>query len=406
MNVLLIAGGLPYPPASGGALRVFSLIQVLHGAGHTVSLIALDDSAADWQSTPLKHLCAQVAVIAPPLWPKSRRLINLLRGQADIAQRMAVPDVAVTALRWHGATPFDLIQAEGIETAFALRQLASQIGDTVLSFDTFNAEYALQRVIAGIDARTLKRWPAALYSWIQSHLIRRYERALCQLSQIVIAVSPEDAAALQPLCKTGQSVPVIPSAIDTAIYAEAANPADLGSKALVFTGKMDYRPNVDAMLWFCDAIWPQIRQTHPEATLIIVGQRPSPAIQALSALPGVTVTGRVESVTPYLHAATVYIAPLRMGSGTRLKLLEAMAASAPIVATPIAAAGLLPAAKAAMIATPNTAEAFASAVNALLNNPNKRSELANEALHCVRTHYDWRAVAPALLRIYEEAGLG
>src|SRR5690606_23656791 len=115
---------------------------------------------------------------------------------------------------------------------------------------------------------------------------------------------------------------------------------DLGPCALIFTGKMDYRPNVDAMLWFASDILPQVRSIMPDVRLYVVGQKPHPRLEVLRDHDHIVLTGWVPEVTPYLHAAAVYIAPLRMGSGTRLKILEAMAAGCAIVATTLAAAGL------------------------------------------------------------------
>jgi glycosyltransferase involved in cell wall biosynthesis len=269
--------------------------------------------------------------------------------------------------------------------------------------DTFNAEYHLQRVIAGIDAREPKRWPLALYSWIQAGRIATFEREMCALADIVIAVSPEDADLLRPFRADGR-IHILPSAISVDDYTGDVQPAALGSNALVFTGKMDYRPNVDAALWLVNEILPLIRQRVPDTTITLVGQQPSPRLDSLRALGGVTITGRVESVVPYLRGAAVYVAPLRMGSGTRLKLLEAMAAGSPIVATTTAATGLMPDAKSAMLIA-DGAQAFADAVTDILLSPEKRALMVQAGKTAVRAHYDWSATAPALLNIYKEHGL-
>ena len=167
---------------------------------------------------------------------------------------------------------------------------------------------------------------------------------------------------------------------------------------------MDYRPNVDAALWLVNEILPLIRHRVPDVTVTLVGQQPSPRLDALRTIAGITITGRVESVVPYLSAAAAYVAPLRMGSGTRLKLLEAMAAGSPIIATTTAAAGLMPDAKVAMLIADGAAP-FAEAVIGLLTSPDKRAEMVSAGKVAVRAHYDWPATAPALLNIYKEHGL-
>src|SRR5690606_14010977 len=109
---------------------------------------------------------------------------------------------------------------------------------------------------------------------------------------------------------------------------------------LVFTGKMDYRPNIDAMRWFSETILPLVQEAVPDVHLYIVGQKPHKSLESLRDAPHIDLTGWVPNVQPFLQAADVYIAPLRMGSGTRLKLLEAMAAGCAVVATTVAASGL------------------------------------------------------------------
>jgi glycosyltransferase involved in cell wall biosynthesis len=298
---------------------------------------------------------------------------------------------------------FDLIQAEGIEMAWLL-PLAKQFQPSAkLSFDTFNAEYQLQRVIATIDAQEPLRWPMAIYSWLQSWRIARFERDMGRLVDLVIAVSPEDAAALGNLMPE-KKIPVIASAIAVEEYA-VMETRNLSPHAIVFTGKMDYRPNVDAALWFADEIFPRIRRLVPDAVFHVVGQKPHERLERLRGIEGIEVSGFVRSIVPYLRGAAVYVAPLRMGSGTRLKLLEAMAAGSAIVATPIAAAGLLPDAKAAMRLAAS-AEPFAEVVASLLNDPTARRAIGQTALAAVSAYYDWTSTADSLRQIYEEAGIG
>ena len=197
---------------------------------------------------------------------------------------------------------------------------------------------------------------------------------------------------------------MIPNGIFTDEYAESsAHQLDLGDHALIFTGKMDYRPNVDAMQWFIGAIFPRIRARVPNARLYIVGQKPHSSLQSIND-PNIAVTGWVERVQPFLRAGALYVAPLRMGSGTRLKLLEALASGIAIVATPAAAAGLSEETRCAMrIAADETA--FADAVIDLLREPALRLEYAERGKAVVRKMYDWRALAPRLFQAFQELGL-
>jgi glycosyltransferase involved in cell wall biosynthesis len=155
---------------------------------------------------------------------------------------------------------------------------------------------------------------------------------------------------------------------------------------------MDYRPNVDAVLWFADEIWPLICRKRPSTTWAIVGQKPHPRLDRLRGLPGVTMTGWVESIRPYLAGAQVVVMPFRIGSGTRLKLIEAMATGRAIVSTPIGAEGF-PVQHDEQLLLATTAEEMAAAVLQLLNHPETQRRLGKKAEQFAQ-QYDWRLVVP------------
>ncbi|MCA9914882.1 MAG: glycosyltransferase, partial [Anaerolineae bacterium] len=319
MRILIVTASLPYPLASGGAIRTFGILQGLHQAGHRITLLSFaEGSVAD---TPLQQICEQVVTIHPPQRSKSKRLrALLLTNQADIATRFYSPEFEENLLHLLREGSFDLVQFEAIESACYIPIVRQHFPNIKICFDTFNAEAELQRVIFNIDRQEMRRWPTAVYSYIQSRRIASYEALLCRTADLVIAVSEEDHAHLSRY-RDDERTYIVPSGIFVDDYAKSVEMVKLGKNALVFTGKMDYRPNVDAMLWFADEILPQI----PDAHLTIVGQKPHPRMQHLPERPNISLTGWVDSVLPYLQAADVYIAPLRMGSGTRLKILEAMA---------------------------------------------------------------------------------
>lgn len=401
MKILILAGSLPYPPASGGALRTLGIIKGLHESGHEITLLTFNDTHSNTNS-PLDNYCQQIITVPFPERSKTDRIRDLITSnQPDIAKRL-YSEAFVTELKnLLNTKTFDLVQAEGIESAIYLPTVKQLSPSTSLCFDTFNAEYVLQEIVYKIDRQEIKRLPQAVYSFIQANRIKSYEAMLCQLADCVIAVSPEDAEILREF-RSDQTVHLLPSGIDVDSY-ESAQQVQLQSPSLIFTGKMDYRPNVDAMLWFGQEIFPRVTAQYPEAHLYIVGQKPHTRLDVLRPNQHITLTGWVDSVTPYLHASDVYIAPLRMGSGTRLKLLEAMASECAIVATDIAASGLLPAVK-QCLSIANTEEAFANAIIDLLKNTSQ--DIGKEARIQVKQYYDWSVLIPDLLNIYRSIGLG
>jgi glycosyltransferase involved in cell wall biosynthesis len=161
---------------------------------------------------------------------------------------------------------------------------------------------------------------------------------------------------------------------------------------------MDYRPNVDAVLWFADEVWPLICEKRPSTTWAVVGQIPHARLQRIQGIPGMTMTGWVESVRPYLAGASVYIMPFRIGSGTRLKLIEAMAAGKAIVSTTVGAEGF-PAQSGEQLLLADSAQAMATAVLQLLDNPQKREQFGRMASQLAQ-QYDWRQVIPRFQEVY------
>ena len=166
---------------------------------------------------------------------------------------------------------------------------------------------------------------------------------------------------------------------------------------------MDFRPNVDAVLWFARHVLPRVRADVPDVCFFVVGQRPHRRLDVLRRDPAVVLTGWVEDVRPYIAQAAVCVAPLRIGGGTRLKLLEAMAMGKPVVATHLGAEGY-PLADGRELLLANTPADFAARVIALLRSPEQGAVLGRAARAFVQEHYDWRAIVPRLEAAYVRFG--
>jgi polysaccharide biosynthesis protein PslH len=162
---------------------------------------------------------------------------------------------------------------------------------------------------------------------------------------------------------------------------------------------MDFRPNEDAVLWFAAEIWPLIRIERPDTQFFIVGRSPGPHVEALSAVPGITVTGAVDDPRPYVARATVYVVPMRMGGGVRLKVLQAMAMERAVVATPVGAEGVT-AGNGTDLLIAASPQAFAQATLALLSDPTRRAAMGRAAREKVKATYDWSVILPTLDRVY------
>lgn len=401
MRILFVTANLPYPPHQGGALRSYGLIQGLHKAGHELSLLSFNDTSFSGNTnTPLDTFCTKIETVEYPQRSKRDRLYDLLiTRNADISQRLYSTQFEQRLKQIVQKEQYDLIQFEGIEVACYLPIIRKMGTQAKLVYDAFNAEAAMQYAIYEIDRLNPSRWIVAAYSLIQSKRIEVFEALLCQHADLVIAVSTEDAEILHKL-SSRRTIPVVANGIFSEEYSKSSTDLNLSNHALVFTGKMDYRPNVDAVLWFTKTILPKIKATVSDVKFYIVGQKPHENLEFLRDNPSVVITGWVESVLPYLRNADVYVAPLRMGSGTRLKILEAMSAGCAVVATTLAASGMQREPDMGMIIVDNPDE-IAENIIRLLDSPDTRTQLGAAAQKYVQNHYDWSVLIPNLLTAYE-----
>lgn len=393
--LLLVTPQLPYPPQQGTSLRNFHIVQGLAGATR-LTLLSLTESEPI-EAGPLAAWCQEIVTLPAPARSRRQRLGTLLlTRQADMARRLMTPELAATLRAVLTRQRFDLVQIEGIELAPLMAEVRASSPASRLVFDNHNAETALQARALATDIRQPARWPAAAYSWVQVRRLRRLERWACRTADGVTVVSAADQTALEALAPDLRGrFTVVPNCIDV----QRMSPEATGPRYdVVFTGKMDFRPNVDAVAWFAEAIWPLIRQARPQTTWAIVGQKPHARLAALNTWPGVTVTGWVPDTAPYLSGAQVVILPLRMGSGTRLKLIEAMATGRAVVSTQLGAEGY-PVRQGQELYLADDPPAFAAAVLQLLENAAERERLGQAARRFAAA-YDWRVVTPTFMALY------
>lgn len=402
MRILYLTAQLPEPPHAGGTLRTNGLLRGVHTAGHEIHVLSFaDPEALVTNRAALDEFCASIEVVQPPRRRLTHRLRDLLLTRAADMQRRFTSTLYEERLRAIlSGTSFDLIQIESLEMAAYLPIIKQVQPKTPVIYDSFNAEYDLQRTIFQIDRRNVRRLTGAVYSFIQWRRLTRFERQVCHTVDHIIAVSEADAEAFKQLAP-GRPVSVVPNGIHTAPYAHIDSSLNLGPCALVFTGSMNYRPNVDAALWFAEQVLDKVRARVPEAKFFIVGSQPHARLDSLRQRPDVEITGWVSEVKPFLHAAAIYVVPLRMGSGTRLKLLQAMAAGCAIVSTTIGAQGLQVTHKQHLLLA-NTASDFAKAIIELLENPSERDFLRQNGASYVKMDYDWSVIVPRLLCIYQQ----
>ena len=400
-RILMLAPQLPYPPHQGRSVRNYNLLRFLAGR-HEVSLLAFADPCTRPEHLEhLERLCRRVRTVPAPERRPADRLWSLLSSPwPDMAWRLASPEYAAAFRGWLAEERFDLLQVEGIELARYL------LGPDVLGpqrplvvFDEHNAEYLLQKRAFLADARNPLRWPAAAYSLLQWLKLRSFERQVCRRADRVVAVSQADAKALRALDPAVRPF-VVPNGVDLERCRPGLSPLPgLARPCLVFVGKMDFRPNIDAVLWFARQVLPRLWSRRPDVGFYVVGQSPSPRLSVLRREPRIVITGWVDDPRPYIAGAEVYVVPLRVGGGTRLKVVEAMAMGAAMVSTSLGVEGL-GAVDGRQLLLADDPHGFAQRILELLDDADRRRRLGLAARAFVEERYGWERIGPLLEAAY------
>jgi glycosyltransferase involved in cell wall biosynthesis len=386
LRLLWLTPEAPNLDGSGGAIRCYHQIQGLARRGVSLTVVA---PTYPEQARAARTLSAAGVELALAARPRSQAK-EALRG---LATR---PALAIDAARhpWLG------LQAGVFWTRLervARRYAATGRYDAVIVEHDFAAQWAASlppELPAGLAFQNaywryyerLAHVPARL----EARRFRAYVTRYLPRYAHGFAVSEQERDEIRELAPM-LPVDVVPNGVDTKRLARLT-PGSGDHGALVFVGTLSYPPNVKALLWFCRRVFPLVRAARPEASLTIIGRGAPQEVRALGSEPGVTLTGWVTDVAPYMEAAQVAIAPLQSGGGTNLKVVEALAAGRPLVATSLAADGFdVTAGEHLLVA--DKPRAFADAVLALIDDGALRRRLAVAGREVAVTRYDWDALA-------------
>lgn len=399
-TLLWLTYGLPYPPVGGAQQRDYHLLTRV-ARRVRVSLVSLLDAPAEAaHADHLRAHCAAVAPIAPPPrgpWGDARALAAALRAGQPAATVPFVRAAAAARLRAAAlADPPDLVQIE--HSFLAPYRAALPAGNstrpmqTILSLHNVGAsQYGSMWRLRGTPRERLLFAAKGL-------LLRGWEASEAARFDRTLVVSEADGARLA----AGRHRPCL-RLVENGVACDRLRPLPeaAGGDGLLFVGTLGYRPNVDAVLHFCERVLPLVRRARPAAHLTVVGRAPDPALRRLAGRADVTVVGDVADVTPFYAAARAVVVPLRAGGGTRLKILEAMALGRPVVSTTLGCEGLA-VRDDVHLTVADAPAAFANAVVRLLADAPVRAGLTAAARALVETRYDWDAIAGRLLLVYDE----
>ncbi len=392
LRILWVKVGGLWPLNTGGRLRSFHIVRELSHR-HQLSLITShapqEDGAA--LSRQLPH-CRQVISVphTPAKHNSPRFLLALMRSwltplPVDIYKNH-IAALEREVQRALNSGNYDLCVADFL-TAMPNVPLD---GDTPLLFFSHNVEHMIWRRLGNTETRPLHRALLAL-EWRK---MRRYETASCRRAGLSIAVSEKDKRMLGASAP-GSRMRAIPTGVDLDYF----HPGDAARQQpleIVFSGSMDWHPNEDAILYFIDAMLPRLRRELPQLSVTVVGRNPSRRLQEAAVVANVRLTGTVDDVRPYIERAAVYVVPLRIGGGTRLKIYEALAMGKAVVSTRIGAEGLPLKDGKHLLLADDPAE-FAEKILALLRDPDRRRQLGEAGRRLMELRYSW----PRVARVFE-----
>jgi sugar transferase (PEP-CTERM/EpsH1 system associated) len=387
MRLLWVKVGGLWPLNTGGRSRSFQILAEL-ARRHRVTLLTTHGPGDDPDGLAA-HLPHCEAVVSVPF----------------ALAKQGTARFAGTVLRsWLSPLPADLwkCRVPALRTEVARRLRRDAVDLCVVDFlaampnvpagaaiptvlFAHNVEHVIWQRLGQVERSPLRRALLAL-EWRK---LRRYEARACERARLTLAVSDVDRGILSALAPRAR-IGVVPTGVDTAYF--APNGAREARAALVFTGSMDWYPNDDAVRHFIASILPRIQAEVPDVSLTVVGRNPRPALREAAAGAGVAVTGTVDDVRPYVAQAAVYVVPLRVGGGTRLKIYEALAMGKAVVSTRVGAEGL-PLVPGEHFLQADEPAAFAEAVVSLLRNPPRRRSLGGAGRRLVEERYAWARVA-------------
>ena len=378
MNILVLCHRFPYPPKRGGKIRPFNMIRHLHAQGHQVTVCSLVRSQAEAEEgrgiAPHCTTFEMALVNEPTQW--ARMVVRLPLRTPSSMGYFHSPELARKVHHLLATQRWDLIFVHCSSVA----QYVEHVTDVpkILDFGDMDSQKWLEYA-------NYKPWPLSWGYTLEGSKMLRAEKRLARRFDLCTATTRAEWQTLSDY-GTGVATDWFPNGVDADFFSPADAPYD--ADTISFIGRMDYYPNQECMARFCQQTWPLLRARRPSLKLLIVGADPTPEMRALGDLPGVTVTGSVPDVRPYIRSSALMVAPLAIARGTQNKILEAMAMGVPVVTSTIAAGGVDAVAGEHLLVADSPPDC-AQAILGLIENPALRQRLAVAGRERMLSHHAW-----------------
>jgi polysaccharide biosynthesis protein PslH len=408
MKILMLSATFPYPPTRGGTqVRTFNLLKYLSHR-HTITLITQQSAdVTDDEIDELRRWVHELVVFPRPdattqssgVWGKAQRFGSFLsQGTPPSVLYLYSTETQAWIDRAVAAGQCDVITCEHSVNEIYIRPEFQQKVGTVVNIHSSVYGSCRNQLETGTSENTLR-------DKINLPLLRRYEQRYSAKFSHLVVTTEEDQRQLQAF-NPDRPVHIIPNGVD--LEAFPYRPSDPGGHRLAFVGAMDNLANIDAVRFLSLEILPAVQQRYPDATLVLVGARPTPEVLALGSRPGITVTGRVPSMARYLHQATVCVVPMRTGYGIKNKTLEAMAAGAPVVSSDRGLEGLAVDGEGLSLRAlrANRVEEYVEAISRLFEDSQLRQQLSRNGRRLIETEYTWSRMGQYYEQVLLKAQVG
>ena len=397
LHILFLTNRSPYPIKDGQSRRTYNILRGL-AQRHDVTLLSLVESPEERLPDNIRRLkgfCANVELVsAPPKTlslPMAARLArSLFSKDPYTVWRHYSRRYAERVQAWVKKESFDIVHCDILPLAYCVRNLQAPIR----ALTDHDVSYLKAKRLAAQASNPLLK----LFLHLESLKLKRLESTIFEKLDLGIAVSPLDREHLERLCPLGRFA-VVENGVD--VRAFVPDPGALEPDALVWVGGFRQQANCDAVRFFLERIYPLVKRQRSAVKLYIVGDAIPDWLRAAAADKSIVLTGFVDDPLPFMQRAAVFVAPILSGSGTKLKVLEAMAAGKAIVSTAIGVEGIQGNDKEHFLVA-DTAEAFSSCVMALLNDSALRDRLGGNARRRALETYDWEAICEAMSRLYQD----
>ena len=390
MKILFLSPRQCWPAHGGAKLREYNFLRAIATLGEVTYAHFTDPGSRPLTPDDLPFVADAVAVPKPRAYGV-RQTIRGIAGRWPLpVLNYTSPEMTHAVKRLSAAGRFDMVHLESLHMYFYAGLAAGKV-----VYNWHNIESEAMRRYGEAVTSPARRWYAA----ITADKLQALEEQILDDAFGHVVCSDRERCALNRIAPSAR-IAVVENGVDCAYFDELSGESVRDS--IVFVARMDNAANALAAQVFSRNTWPRIHERMPLLRLILAGAEPLPSVRALGDLPGVEVTGTVDDVRPYYSRALASVVPLLSGSGTRLKILEAMAARVPVISTPLGAEGLHAVrGEHLLIAEPGDSEEWVRHLKRLDESPRERERLTIAALELVRARYDWEILGDKLRGIYE-----